>query len=67
MQVYYDFILPRQPINASEALNIFQDISQNFGSKDDNFKYASPKTVQLMPIQIVSVKKSIIFLYSKLD
>ena len=56
MQVYSDFILPRQPINASEALNIFQDISQNFGSKDNNFEYAAPKTVQLMPIQIVSVK-----------
>ena len=54
MQVFSDFILPRQPINASEALEIFQDISKNFGSREDNFKYASPKYVQLMPIQIVS-------------
>ena len=53
LQVFSDFILPRQPLDVEDALAIFQDISSNFGSREDDFKYAPPKYVQLMPIQIV--------------
>ena len=52
--MYSDFILERQPISVEEALEIFQDISQNFGSKEDSFALAAPKHVQLVPIKVVN-------------
>ena len=52
--MYSDFILERQPISVEDALEIFQDISTNFGTKEDNFDLAAPKHVQLMPIGVVN-------------
>ena len=51
--MYSDFILERQPISVEDALEIFQDISTNFGVKEDGFALAAPKHVQLMPIKVV--------------
>ena len=34
-------------------MSIYEDISANFGTKDDQYSYASPKYAQLLPIKIV--------------
>ena len=53
VQVYSDFILERQPMNVSDAFQIFNSLTQNFGNKQNHFKYAPPKTVQLVPLNMV--------------
>ena len=53
LQVYSDFILEKQPTSVADAMSIYEDISTNFGSKDDQYNYASPKYAQLLPIKIV--------------
>ena len=53
-QVYSDFILERQPTTFEEALEVYKSISDNFGSKERSYSHASPKSVQLMPINLVS-------------
>ena len=52
-KVHSDFILERQPMNVSDAFQIFENITQNFGNKENHYKYAVPKTVQLVPINMV--------------
>ena len=38
-----------------EAIEIYQDISSNFGDRENRYKYASPMYAQLIPIDIVSL------------
>ena len=52
-KVHSDFILERQPMNVLDAFQIFEDITQNFGNKENHYIYAVPKTVQLVPINMV--------------
>ena len=54
LQIYSDFILEKQPIDLEEAIQIYQDISTNFGDKKNKYKYASPMYAQLIPIKVVS-------------
>ena len=53
LKVYSDFILERQPTTFEEALEVYKSISDNFGSKSSSYSHASPKSVQLMPINLV--------------
>ena len=57
-QIYSDFILEKQPIDLEEAIEIYQEISSNFGDKKNKYKYASPMYAQLIPIKVVSWFKS---------
>ena len=53
-QIYSDFILKKQPMDLKEAIEIYQDISSNFGDRENEYKYASPMYAQLIPVDIVS-------------
>ena len=55
LKIYTDFILEEQPTTFEHAVEIFEQISQNFGSKEFDYEYAVPKTVQLMPLKVVSI------------
>ena len=54
-QVYSDFILEKQPTTVNETLQIFKDISKNFGNIENHYQYSSPMYAQLIPIKMVSI------------
>ena len=54
-QVYSDFILDKQPTTVNETLQIFKDISKNFGNIENHYQYSSPMYAQLIPIKMVSI------------
>ena len=54
--MFSDFILEKQPTTAEATLNVFEDISQNFGNKENEYKYSSPMYAQLIPIKMVRFK-----------
>ena len=56
LQIYSDFILEKQPIDLEEAIDIYQEISTNFGDRQNEYKYASPMYAQLIPVKVVSWK-----------
>ena len=66
-QVYSDFILERQPTTFEEALEVYKSISDNFGSKSSSYSHASPKSVQLMPINLVSAFSLCEFLFPSIS
>ena len=59
--MFSDFILEKQPTTAEATLNVFEDISQNFGNKENEYKYSSPMFAQLLPINVVSEVWSLSF------
>ena len=54
-QVYSDFILDKQPTTVNETLQIFKDISKNFGNLENHYQYSSPMYAQLIPIKMVRI------------
>merc|ERR1719308_714512 len=52
IKIYSDFIMAKQPTTVEEALKTFEEISSNFGNKENRFKYASPMHAQLIPIAV---------------
>ena len=59
-KVYSDFILEKQPTTVNETLQIFKDISKNFGNIENHYQYSSPMYAQLIPIKMVSILDSIL-------
>jgi hypothetical protein len=53
LQVFSDSILEKQPTTVQDALEIYQQISTNFGSKDSLYNQSVPMSVVLMPLQTV--------------
>ena len=53
--MFSDFILEKQPTTVAKTLEIFEDISKNFGNLDNQYKYSSPMYAQLIPIKVVSI------------
>ena len=54
-KVYSDFILEKQPTTVNETLQIFKDISKNFGNIENHYQYSSPMYAQLIPIKMVRI------------
>ena len=53
--MFSDFILEKQPTTVEETLQVFKDVSKNFGTKENDYKYSSPMYAQLIPIKVVSL------------
>ena len=53
--MFSDFILEEQPTTVEETFKVFKDISKNFGSRENEYKYSSPMYAQLIPIKVVSL------------
>jgi hypothetical protein len=51
--MYSDFLLEKQPLTFNDTLKIYQDISQNFGTKDSLYNQSVPMFVTLIPIKSV--------------
>ena len=52
--MYSDFILEEQPTTVEDTFQVFKDITKNFGTKENDYKYSSPMFAQLIPINVVS-------------
>ena len=53
--MFSDFILEQQPTTVEETLEVFKDVSKNFGNRENEYKYSSPMYAQLIPIKVVSL------------
>ena len=54
IKVYSDFVMEKQPTTLEDTLQVYQDISKNFGLKDLLYNHSVPMSVILMPLQTVS-------------
>ena len=52
--MFSDFILSKQPSTVEETLEIYKDITKNFGTLSNKHKFASPMYVKLTPLKFVS-------------
>ena len=52
--MYSDFILEKQPTTMEDTIQIFEDISENFGNRENQYMYSSPMYAQLIPVKVVS-------------
>ena len=41
-------------MDLEDAIEIYQNISSNFGDRENQYEYASPMYAQLIPINVVS-------------
>ena len=53
-QVFSDFILSKQPSTVKEALEIYREITKNFGTLSNKHEFATPMYVKLTPLKFVS-------------
>ena len=61
LQVFSDFILPKQPTSVDDAMDVFQSISENSGNLANKHQYSSPLYAQLTPLKFVRFLKIPIF------
>ena len=59
--MFSDFILEQQPTTVEETLEVFKNVSKNFGNRENEYKYSSPMYAQLIPIKVVSLREILIF------
>ena len=47
--------MDKQPLTLSDALEVCQDVSLNFGSRESYFEHSVPMIVQLSPLNMVII------------
>ena len=58
--------MDKQPTTLSEALEVCQDVSQNFGSRESYFEHSIPINVQLSPLNMVIIFNVFTYIFTSL-
>merc|ERR1719244_245012 len=50
IEMFSDFIVPVQPTTLEETIEIYKNVAENFGSKDQMYETSVPMSMELIPI-----------------